>query len=44
MMYQAKITRNNVAVAGKGLVMDVPSPAELRSEIRLTEKRRISGI
>ncbi|NYF79187.1 GGDEF domain-containing protein [Granulicella arctica] len=46
MMYEAKISRNNVAVAGQGLVMDTPTPAELRSEIRLTEKRRvnISGI
>ena len=48
MMYEAKnSTRNNVAVAGRGLVMDslaLPSVAvESRGELWLTEKRRVTG-
>ncbi len=44
MMYEVKnSTRNNVAVAGQGLVMDKPRVVEARGEIRLTEKRRASG-
>jgi diguanylate cyclase (GGDEF)-like protein len=46
MMYEAKnSTRNNVAVAGHGLVMDktmLPS-IEARPELRLAEKRRVNG-
>lgn len=44
MMYEVKnSTRNNVAVAGLGLVMDKQRPPEPRGEIRLAEKRRASG-
>jgi diguanylate cyclase (GGDEF)-like protein len=47
MMYEAKTsTRNNVAVAGFGLVMDLPTaptPMPERGEIRLTEKRRANS-
>ncbi len=48
MMYEAKnTTRNNVAVAGRGLVMDRPiftQPAlEPRGEIRLTGRRHATG-
>jgi diguanylate cyclase (GGDEF)-like protein len=47
MMYEAKnSTRNNVAVAGFGLVMDRPAiPAVMpeRGELRLAEKRRANG-
>ena len=48
MMYEAKnSTRNNVAVAGRGLVMDTlvlpPITAEPRTELWLTEKRRGTG-
>ncbi|WP_263381857.1 GGDEF domain-containing protein [Granulicella arctica] len=46
MMYEAKnSTRNNVAVAGHGLVMDKPALsqfAEIRGELRLTERRRVN--
>jgi len=43
MMYEAKnTTRNNVAVAGRGLVMDRPPLPEPRGEIRLAH-RRASG-
>ncbi|HEY0264438.1 MAG TPA: sensor domain-containing diguanylate cyclase [Granulicella sp.] len=47
MMYEAKnSTRNNVAVAGYGLVMDRPAMPTIiseRPELRLAEKRRVSG-
>jgi diguanylate cyclase (GGDEF)-like protein len=47
MMYEAKnSTRNNVAVAGLGLVMDRPLVQALtpeRAELRLAEKRRVNG-
>jgi diguanylate cyclase (GGDEF)-like protein len=44
MMYEAKnSTRDNVAVAGHGLVMDKPTLPEPRREIRLTEVKRANG-
>jgi diguanylate cyclase (GGDEF)-like protein len=47
MMYEAKnTTRNNVAVAGHGLVMDrpaIPSVMPERGELRLAEKRRATS-
>ena len=43
MMYEAKnATRNNVAVAGLGLVMDMP-PAELSNELKFPEVRRVAS-
>ncbi len=44
MMYEAKnSTRDNVAVAGFGLVMDKPASLEPRREIRLAEIKRATG-
>jgi diguanylate cyclase (GGDEF)-like protein len=44
MMYEAKnSTRDNVAVAGRGLVMDKSPSAEPRREIRLAEVKRASN-
>ena len=44
MMYEAKnSTRDNVAVAGHGLVMDKPALPEPRREIRLAEVKRANG-